>query len=224
MRTPGDPDRHGHAPDRDGVRVVRKPRRMRDTVGVMAGVAAIGLIAALAWWQRDATAARVEEATPARDVAHTAGSSSSSAAAPERSTVDTDAPAPAPAERLPMADSNDLASHFKPGDPEPTGAELITALHEAGVRTGIGAFNPPGTSPPLQGLAVPADFTLPDGYVRHHQVTDEGLPLEPILMFAPDFALLDSRGRTVLIPANRVVPPELAPRGLPLRRIRIPTR
>lgn len=224
MRTPGDPDRHGHAPDRDGVRVVRKPRRVRDAVGVMAGVAAIGLIAALAWSQRDASAARVQAAGPARDVAHTAGSSSANTAAPKSSTVDTDAPARAPAERLPMPDSNDLASHFKPGDPEPTGAELITALHEAGVRTGIGAFNPPGTSPPLQGLAVPADFPLPDGYVRHHQVTDEGVPLEPILMFAPDFALLDSRGRTVPIPANRVVPPELAPPGLPLRRIRIPTR
>ncbi|MGH8078792.1 MAG: hypothetical protein ACREPE_15940, partial [Lysobacter sp.] len=90
-----------------------------------------------------------------------------------------------------------------------------------GVRTGLGAFNPPGTSPPLEGLAVPDGFKLPEGYVRHHQVTDEGVPIEPILMFSPDFTLYDAQGRRVSMPANRVVPPELAPPGLPLRRVRV---
>ncbi len=122
---------------------------------------------------------------------------------------------------MPGNDPQDLAAYFRPGDPEPTGAELITALQEAGVRTGLGAFNPPGTSPPLEGLAVPEDFRLPDGYVRHHQVTDEGVPLEPILMFSPDFVLLDAKGRPIATPANRVVPPELAPPGLPLRWVRV---
>ena len=122
---------------------------------------------------------------------------------------------------MPSNDPDDLAAYFQPGDPAPTGAEVIEALQEAGVRTGLGAFNPPGTSPPLAGLAVPADFKLPEGYVRHHQVTDEGVPIEPILMFSPDFTLYDAQGRLIAMPASRVVPPELAPPGLPLRRIRV---
>jgi hypothetical protein len=48
-----------------------------------------------------------------------------------------------------------------PGDPEPTAAELIKALRDSGERGGIAAFNPPGTSPPLVGIAVPEDFPLP---------------------------------------------------------------
>ena len=122
---------------------------------------------------------------------------------------------------MPSNDPDDLAAYFQPGDPEPTAAEVITALQEAGVRTGLGAFNPPGTSPPLEGLAVPDDFRLPEGYARHHQVTDEGVPIEPILMFSPDFTLFDAQGRPLAMPADRVVPPELAPPGLPLRWVRV---
>ncbi|PTT81242.1 hypothetical protein DBR42_18310, partial [Pelomonas sp. HMWF004] len=87
---------------------------------------------------------------------------------------------------------------------------------------GLGAFSPPGTRPPLMGLAVPETFELPAGYVRHHQATDDGQRIEPILMFAPDTATLVINGRTVAVPANRVVPPELAPPGLPIRRIVVP--
>ena len=120
----------------------------------------------------------------------------------------------------PQGDPNDLASYFRPGDPVPSTANLIKAMNEAGLRTGIAAFNPPGTSPPLEGLAVPADFELPPGYVRHHQATDEGEAIEPILMFSPDLVLRDAQGRPIALPANRVVPPELAPPGLPLRWVR----
>jgi hypothetical protein len=69
---------------------------------------------------------------------------------------------------------------------------------------------------------VPEDFALPTGYVRHHQATDDGQRIEAILMFAPDFQLLDAQKRPLEMPANRVVPPELAPPGLPIRRIVIP--
>ncbi|MGH8079865.1 MAG: hypothetical protein ACREP7_04765, partial [Lysobacter sp.] len=96
---------------------------------------------------------------------------------------------------MPSNDPDDLAAYFQPGDPEPTGAQVIEALQQAGVRTGLGAFNPPGTSPPLVGLAVPEGYELPEGYVRHHQVTDEGVSIEPILMFSPDIALHDAQGR-----------------------------
>lgn len=113
-------------------------------------------------------------------------------------------------------DPDDIAAYIRLTDPEPTMGELIEALNEAGIHEGIAAFNPPGTSPPLAGLAVPDDFVLPEGYVRHHQVTDEGVPLEPILMYSPDFEFLDEAGQPVEVPANRVVPAELAPPGMPI--------
>jgi hypothetical protein len=124
---------------------------------------------------------------------------------------------------LPSRNPDDVASYVSPNDPAPTMAEVIAALHGAGIYEGLGAFNPPGTSPPLQGLAVPEDFQLPEGYVRHHQVTDEGEPIEPILMFSPDFEFYDASGKLVKLPPDRVVPPELAPPGMPIVQIRIPS-
>lgn len=129
---------------------------------------------------------------------------------------------PQPDFDLPSLDPDDVAAYIRPGDPEPTAAELIEALQEAGIREGLGAFNPPGTNPPMPGIAVPEDFVLPQGFVRHHQVTDEGEPLEPILMFSPDYEFVDSSGNPVEMPEDRIVPPELAPPGLPIRPIDIP--
>lgn len=118
--------------------------------------------------------------------------------------------------------SDDLADHVPAGQ-VPTMKQVIEGLHARGIRTGLGAFNPPGTRPPLIGLAVPEDFPLPPGYVRHHQATDDGQRIEAILMFAPDFRLFDAQGREIPLPADRVVPPEWAPPGLPLRRITLPS-
>lgn len=115
----------------------------------------------------------------------------------------------------------DLADYVNEGE-RPTMAEVIQRLHAAGVRTGLGAFNPPGTRPPLIGLAVPDSFELPPGYVRHHQATDDGQRIEPMLMFSPEAQTVVVNGRTVAVPADRVVPPELAPPGLPIRRIVVP--
>ena len=214
-----DPSTPPSAPDGDGVRTIAKAR----TAGRSAlawGLAVVAVVGVVAAWRQPAPAA---PARPAADPLVSEAAPSTPAAATPHPT----APLPAqsrarsPSAR-PHADPNDLASHFQPGDPEPTGPELIGAMHEAGVRTGIGAFNPPGTSPPLEGLAVPDDYALPEGYVRHHQSTDEGVPIEPILMFAPGFTLYDSSGRPIAMPEDRVVPAALAPPGLPLRRVRIP--
>lgn len=117
--------------------------------------------------------------------------------------------------------TRDLSSYVPRGE-KPSMAEVITRLNEAGVHTGLGAFSPPGTRPPLIGLAVPEEFALPPGYVRHHQATDDGQRIEAILMFAPGFQLLDAQQRPVEMPKDRVVPPELAPPGLPIRRIVLP--
>lgn len=119
-------------------------------------------------------------------------------------------------------DPDDLANYVLPGEPAPRMEEVIDSLHKAGIHSGLGAFSPPGTSPPLVGLAVPDDYPLPEGYVRHGQATDDGQRIEPILMFSPDFEFFDSAGVRIEVPLDRVVPPHLAPPGLPLRRIEIP--
>jgi hypothetical protein len=218
--------------DGDGVRVVRPHAgRPRWLVAAVLGTLAIGL--ATAWVLH----------RPATDIAltprTTAGAAAMQSTPPLATTV---SPTTAPVRRAatrdpststpttmqipadwPSGDPRDLASHFRPGDPEPTAGEVIRALQEGGDFTGLGAFNPPGTSPPLHGLAVPPDFVLPPGYVRHHQVTDDGVPLEPILMFAPDLVMLDAAGQPIPLPDDRVVPPELAPPGLPIRTIEVPT-
>jgi hypothetical protein len=115
----------------------------------------------------------------------------------------------------------DISDYINQGE-VPSMKEVIERLHQAGVHSGLGAFQPPGTRPPLVGLAVPEDFVLPEGYVRHYQATDDGQRIEPILMFSPDHPFFDAAGRPIVIPENRVVPPELAPPGLPIRRIVIP--
>ena len=129
---------------------------------------------------------------------------------------------PPPRMRDPNGDQTpDLRDYLNAGE-NPSLAEVLERLHRAGVHTGIGAFSPPGTKPTLVGLAVPEDFVLPEGYVRHYQTTDDGQPIEPILMYAPDRPVLDATGQPIAVPRNRVVPPELAPPGLPQRRIVVP--
>ena len=133
------------------------------------------------------------------------------------------APKPPPP-RPPEGDADptpDLSSYVARGE-NPSMGEVIERLHQRGIRSGLGAFSPPGTSPPLTGLAVPENFALPKGYVRHHQATDDGQPIEAILMFAPDFQLMDANNQPIAMPKNLVVPPELAPPGLPIRSVVIP--
>lgn len=212
----GPPPTPPSGPGGDGVRVIPKARAAGRSALPLVLAIVLVLAAVVAW----RLLAPRTPAAPAGEVATAATAQAPDSRAPARPA--TPSGQPDPAENLPNGDPNDLANYFRPGDPEPTGAELIGALNDVGIRTGIGAFNPPGTSPPLEGLAVPEDFELPEGYVRHYQSTDEGVPIEPILMFAPDFTLLDANGRPIALPDNRVVPPELAPPGLPRRRVRIP--
>jgi hypothetical protein len=123
---------------------------------------------------------------------------------------------------LPSQDPQDLAAYLRPGDPEPTMAEVIQGLREAGIHEGLAAFNPPGTVPLMPGIAVPEDFVLPPGYVRHYQVTDDGEMLEAVLMFSPDHTWLDANGRPMPMADDRLVPPEMAPPGLPIVPIFLP--
>lgn len=203
------------SPGGDGVRVIPKARAAgRSAPFLVLGV--LVLLGVAVVWRLLAPGA------PEREVAANAPPTIAPAAGASAAPRPMRAASAHADEPLPNDDPNDLANYFRPGDAEPTGAELIGALNDVGIRTGIGAFNPPGTSPPLEGIAVPEDFELPEGYARHTQWTDEGVAIEPILMFAPDFQLYDAHGRPIPMPDNRVVPPELAPPGLPPRRVRIP--
>lgn len=219
---------HGAPPssrkDDEGVRVSgragggRRPALLYKALAlVLAGGCAVYVVKTL--HQASNAAGDAGDAAPTADV-RTAASpppSFASNAVPRRTLT----PGPAQTGAGDSADSQDLAAFIPPGE-EPTMAEVIDELHKAGIHTGIGAFNPPGTSPPLVGLAVPEDFPLPEGYVRHFQATDDGQRIEPILMFSPDFEFFDAAGRRIPIPANRVVPPNMAPPGLAVRLIEIP--
>lgn len=154
--------------------------------------------------------------TPSVATAAASAASAARVAVPASAAIGRAAPPPAPEA------SDDLAAHVLPGQ-VPTMKEVIETLHQRGIRTGLGAFNPPGTRPPLIGLAVPEAFELPPGYLRHHQATDDGQRIEAILMFDPDHPPPVAAGRSLATPAERVVPAELAPPGLPIRLITLPS-
>ena len=197
-------------------------------------VAAVIVAVALAYGWTRSPPSNLAEAEPGQAASPRAAAS---AIAPPATALASSAAAPAPiaashpvvaaAPRIPrVRDPNgdqtpDITDYINDGE-KPTMGEVINRLHQAGIHTGLGAFNPPGTRPPLVGLAVPEDFVLPEGYVRHYQATDDGQRIEPILMFSPDHAMTDAAGRPIAIPKDRVVPPELAPPGLPIRRIVVP--
>lgn len=195
-----------------------RPRPAYLVAALLLAVGAASFVFFLWYFSRaDAGPAANPEPAPPR-LAESSAAASVPAVAAARAAAQRGAPPPAEGDADP---TRDLRSYVMRGE-KPTMNEVIKRLHEQGVHTGLGAFNPPGTSPPLVGLAVPKDFRLPPGYVRHHQFTDDGQAIEPILMFAPGFQLTDASNRPVDMPTDRVVPPELAPPGLPLRRIVIP--
>ncbi|MFO1328121.1 MAG: hypothetical protein U1F56_12250 [Rubrivivax sp.] len=218
------------------------PQRLAPSRGYLL-LAALALAAVpLAWWWAGSGRADMPSSPPSLPAAPAALPSPAAVAtavspvpapsgptAPATATAEPPnliAPAPPLTAARPVRDPQgdptpDLADLLNPGE-VPTMAEVIARLNAAGVTSGLGAFQPPGTRPPLIGLAVPPDFVLPPGYVRHHQATDDGQRIEAILMFAPDAQLVDANGRPVALPANRVVPPELAPPGLPIRSIVLP--
>ncbi len=221
--TPGDPGDGAWRPSRGWLVVA---------LGIVAGALAYG------WMQGSPPAPDTAPAAVAMAAASAAASGFSPVATPPPTvssapagravaSVPASVPLVAAAPRIPrVRDPNgdqtpDISDYINEGE-TPTMKEVIERLHQAGVHTGLGAFQPPGTRPPLVGLAVPEDFVLPEGYVRHYQATDDGQRIEPILMFSPDHQLVDAAGRPIAIPENRVVPPELAPPGLPIRRIVIP--
>ncbi len=216
-------------PGGDEVRIAKRDGRGRRTVLIYKTLALVLVGGAMVYFvnthrstsnsEHGASDANAfDERADAAAQSDTSGASTDAANAPRRALT----ARPVPPTQDGEDQSRDLSDYAVPGQPAPSVAEVIDRLHEAGIYSGIGAFSPPGTSPPLVGLAVPDDFALPEGYVRHFQSTDDGQPIEAILMFSPDFQFFDASGRPLQIPENRVVPPELAPPGLAIRPIKIP--
>ena len=87
---------------------------------------------------------------------------------------------------------------------------------------GIAVFPPPGTKPIKRGILVPEDFELPPGYVRHYQATDDGQRVPAILMFPPDYHPVDEHGVPIPLPPDLVVPPDMAPPGMPVEMPQVP--
>jgi hypothetical protein len=111
-----------------------------------------------------------------------------------------------------------------PDELEIDAADAIQVLRDEGVTGGIAAFGVPGTDPPKPGVIVPEGFELPEGFARHYQTTDDGERLPAILTVHPDYDLIDAQGRIVPRPPGGVVPPELAPSGLPIEMLEVPER
>lgn len=140
-------------------------------------------------------------------------------AAPPVATVAVERPiaASAPQPAIPRAESSTPMPEVDASPTEPDAGNVSEETpSDLPPLEGIHVFPPPGTRPLLSGIIVPENFELPPGYVRHLQTTDEGEPLPPILMFHPRRPPLDSRGEPLPVTPDRVVPPELAPEGMPI--------
>lgn len=218
--------------DRDGV-VHVELRRGGFPVGPVAiGLVAAGILAFLSWqWRTEAPAeaaaastAKPGQTTEARAPARPRGAPTLRLATRAAPAADVAPDARAIGVEDPNLEGEDVPDDLSASD-DPTEAANEGAGPAAGAakeKTGIHAFPAPGTKRIKQGLVVPDDFLLPPGYVRHYQATDKGRMLEPILLYHPDYELVDAHGKVIPIPPDRVVPPDMAPEGLPLATLEVP--
>ena len=198
--------------DADGVKRVegRRVRIVLRVFAVVVGLVSLAVVVAVVAIRlapaRPPTEATAPPLVPPPDVAARAPAAASPPRAAELATKVTPRRKHA-TEAAPAVDGE---------DPDPT-----FTVPKPGERTGISVFPSPGTKPVKRGIVVPDDFELPPGYVRHHQTTDDGRQLPPILMFHPDFEFVDERGTPVPLPEDRIVPPEMAPPGMPIHMLEV---
>ncbi len=196
--------------DRDGVRV-SEPVGLRKSVVALCGLLVVTSVAVVIGvrWLLDANAAPAADSPPKWVVREIEQAPMSPAPDGWHAVArkEPSRPAPTAEESLP-----------EDGGP-PTREEPNFTIDASGERTGIGLFPPAGTKPIQRGLLVPDDFELPPGYVRHFQATDDGQRVPAILKFHPDYEWLDASGQPVPLPADGIVPPELAPAGMPIQML-----
>lgn len=200
----------------DGVTIAPAPGSRKALVALLGAAVLAGLaILVLVWGTRP-------EPEPSRAAAVLAQADDVPAAAPAQPTrhkprahpVPTRVPGAAPAPEPEVAPGADEAKKPEEGEP--------AAEAPGFVPSGIGLFPPRGTDPIKVGIIVPEGFELPEGYLRHYQVTDDGQDLPPILMFHPDYDWVDETGQHVDVSQDRVVPPELVPEGMPIEYLEPP--
>jgi hypothetical protein len=195
--------------DRDGVRTVELAGVRRGVWLIVLAMAFVGIAGVLALRLAMSGGASEQASPPA--------------------SVSLAAPAPAPPTRPPPKPARPVRRAAPPpsaaleGEIPAEAPELPGFPEEsASGPSGIALYPPMGSDPPKRGILVPEDFELPEGYVRHYQATDEGEGLPAILMFHPDYDWIGEDGEAIDLPEDRVVPPELAPPGLPIRMLDLP--
>jgi hypothetical protein len=217
--------------DRDGVRVFEKPGARRGIKRLALGAAvvlALGAASLLLLRRGPARPAADDVAFPA-PLARPPVAARAVVARPVRKPpMAGGAPAAGPApSATQVAEPVRGAEDAPPTEDERRKVEalargVIDELRASGETSGLAAFPPPGTDPLKIGIVVPRTFALPEGYVRHYQITDDGQRLEPILMFSPDYEFRDDSGQLIEVPEDRIVPASLAPPGLPVRMLEPP--
>jgi hypothetical protein len=211
---PEQPPAHGRRVDSDGV--VRVEQRRSSGVAWVLGVG-IGLtcvcLVLSAWWVLD-----TPEAESLPELVH---SEPPPPVAPPPVTRPAVTARPTAKPALPKHLESQVAAV-----PEEVLAQLPEGLYElpkpGEAPTGLMLFPAPGTDPLKKGILVPEDFELPPGYVRHYQATDDGERVPAILMFSPDKPPLDANGQPIKVPEDGIVPPELAPPGMPIQMLKDP--
>lgn len=200
--------------DADGVRTIAELGSRRGIWLVVSLLAALVVVMATLRWARQPERTDVTAGAPAGEARHSAAASPPNRPGfePVRRPRE---PVEAPFGRQPAMSGHERSEAVE----EPTSGDDAGG---DGQPAGIALFPPPGTDPPKSGLIVPEGFPLPPGYVRHYQTTDDGRPLPPILMFHPDYEWVDESGRRLDLPADRIVPPELVPAGMPLQTLEVP--
>ncbi len=195
----------------DGVVQLEVPRR-EGGARLLAGAVAFTLacIGLSAWLARTPGGVEVDATPPSPAVR-----------GEEADTVAPTRPRPSRLAAMPALPVSPSGPEAAPGT-APEEAPLAMADEPSGEPTGIALFPPPGTKPLKRGILVPEDFELPPGYVRHYQATDDGERVPAILMFHPDHQPRDANGEPIPLPEDRIVPPELAPPGLPIRMLKLP--
>lgn len=108
-----------------------------------------------------------------------------------------------------------LSAPLDPDDP------AYTLVENEDEPTGM-ALYPDNVKPLRLGFVVPESYELPQGYMRHHQVSEEGTLLSPVLAYHPDFEPTDADGKAIGVPEDRIVPEEALPPGMPKDRLTAP--
>jgi hypothetical protein len=202
----------------DGLKVTEDAKTRRTAVytgALLCGGAIMGILAAM--WLFDGGANEGEDVRRGEGAAAAVVEAVELAAPVERIVTQTRRAGATKRATSGAPDANEAPTAAPNSEPEIKAGDYIAALRAAGETGGIAAFNPPGTDPVRSGIIVPDDYELPPGYARRHQTLDDGTDVPPILMFSPDYEFLDGNGNPIPLPDDLIVPPEMAPPGLPVR-------